>query len=214
MDPQEIYARFGIGTQRVGFGNKVTVLVIDMQNDFFDDDAPTGGVETAAHGPIAKLLEAARRQGIHVVYSQQRHRDDMADGPRWVDKFPGLKSSGLRAGSKGIGIVKELAPKDDDYVVQKRRPSAFFETDLDLYLRSLGVDTVIITGCTMSGCVRATAVDAFSYNYRVIVPRECVADRAPQPTEANLFDINMKYGDVLSLDEVLEELQGLKSKTE
>ncbi|MBI3091928.1 MAG: isochorismatase family protein [Candidatus Tectomicrobia bacterium] len=210
MKPEDIYARFGIGTQRVGFGNTPAILVIDMQRDFFDENASTGGVETAAHGPIAKLLEAARTAGVHVIYTQQGHRDDMADGPRWVDKFPGLKRGGLRTGSTGAQIVHELAPQQGDYVVEKRRPSGFFQTDLDLYLRSLGVDTVIVTGCTTSGCVRATAVDAFSYNYRVIVPRECVADRAPEPTEANLFDINMKYGDVLKLAEVLDYLKALK----
>ena len=210
MNPEEIYARFGIGTQRVGFGNSPVILVIDMQNDFFDDDSSTGGVETAAHGPIAKLLDEARAAGVHVIYTRQQHRQDMGDGPRWVDKFPGLKLSGLRAGTQGAQIVNDLEPQDGDYVVEKRRPSGFFQTDLDLYLRSLGVDTVIITGCTMSGCVRATAVDAFSYNYRVIIPRECVADRAPQPTEANLFDINMKYGDVIGLDEVVEYLQAMK----
>ena len=129
-----------------------------------------------------------------------------------MDKFTGFKTGGLREGTRGAQVVDALAPRPGERVLKKLRPSAFFGTECDLYLRSLGVDTTILTGCTTSGCVRATALDAFSYNYRVIVPQECVTDRSKEPHEANLFDIQMKLGDVVSIAEVLAYLNALPAK--
>jgi len=210
MDAKGYYEAHGIGG-RVGFGRRPALLVIDMQNDFLD---PAGhldmGPEARAVIPqIGRVLVAARKAGVPIVYTAQTHRPDFADGPRWMDKFTGFKTGGLREGTRGVQIVDELAPQLGDRVIKKLRPSAFFGTECDLYLRSLGVDTTILTGCTTSGCVRATALDAFSYNYRVIVPQECVTDRAKEPHEANLFDINAKLGDVVAIDEVLAYLLSL-----
>lgn len=209
MDAGSYYSAHRIGG-RVGFGQRAALLIVDMQNDFLD---PAGhldmGPEARAVIPqIARVLEAARRAGIPVVYTAQTHRPDFADGPRWTEKFMGFREAGLRQGTRGADIVDELAPRAGERVIRKLRPSAFFGTELDLYLRSLGVDTTIVTGCTTSGCVRATALDAFSYNYRVIVPQECVTDRAKEPHEANLFDIDMKLGDVVPVAEVLAYLDG------
>jgi nicotinamidase-related amidase len=207
MDARDYYAAHGIGG-RVGFGRGAAVLVIDMQNDFLDPGGHLDmGPEARAVIPqIARVLAAARRAGVPIVYTAQTHRPDFADGPRWMDKFTGFKTGGLREGTRGSQIVDELAPRPGERVIRKLRPSAFFATELDLYLRSLEVDTTILTGCTTSGCVRATALDAFSYNYRVIVPQECVTDRAKEPHEANLFDIQMKLGDVVGIEEVLAYL--------
>jgi len=210
MDAKGYYEAHGIGG-RVGFGRRPALLVIDMQNDFLD---PAGhldmGPEARAVIPqIGRVLVAARKAGVPIVYTAQTHRPDFADGPRWMDKFTGFKTGGLREGTRGAQIVDELTPQPGDRVLKKLRPSAFFGTECDLYLRSLGVDTTILTGCTTSGCVRATAQDAFSYNYRVIVPQECVTDRAKEPHDANLFDIQMKLGDVVAIDEVLAYLLSL-----
>ncbi len=210
MDAKGYYEAHGIGG-RVGFGQGPAILVIDMQNDFLD---PRGhldlGAEARAVIPqIARVLAASRRAGVPIVYTAQTHRADFADGPRWMDKFTGFRAGGLREGTRGAKIVDELTPQPGDRVIKKLRPSAFFGTDCDLYLRSLGADTTILTGCTTSGCVRATALDAFSYNYRVIVPQECVTDRAKEPHEANLFDIQMKLGDVVPIDDVLAYLSSL-----
>jgi maleamate amidohydrolase len=103
-------------------------------------------------------------------------------------------------------IDPRIAPADGEIVFNKKVASAFFGTPLVSQLASRGVDTVILTGCSTSGCIRATAVDAVSYGFRVIVPEECVADRADAPHRANLFDIDSKYGDVVGVDEVLEHL--------
>ncbi len=210
MDPRSYYAAHGIGG-RVGFGRRPAILVIDMQNDFLDPGGHLDmGPEARAVIPqIATVLEAGRRAVVPIVYTAQTHRPDLADGPRWMDKFTGFKTGGLREGTRGAQIVDELTPQLGERVIKKLRPSAFFATELDLYLRSLGVDTTILTGCTTSGCVRATALDAFSYNYRVIVPQECVTDRAKEPHEANLFDIQMKLGDVVGIEEVLAHLHSI-----
>ncbi len=210
MDAKSYYTAHGIGG-RVGFGQRPAILVVDMQNDFLD---PGGHLDMGpeARGvipQIARVLEAGRRDGAPIVYTAQTHRPDFADGPRWMDKFTGFKTGGLREGTRGAQIVDELASRPGDRVLKKLRPSAFFGTECDLYLRSLGVDTTILTGCTTSGCVRASALDAFSYNYRVIVPQECVTDRAKEPHEANLFDIQMKLGDVVGIEEVLTYLGSL-----
>jgi maleamate amidohydrolase len=105
--------------------------------------------------------------------------------------------------------VAELAPLPGEYIVRKRMASAFFATDLANWLIARQVDTVLVTGCTTSGCVRASALDAMQYNFRTIVVRDCVGDRALGPHEANLFDLAQKYADVLMLDEVLAKLEPL-----
>lgn len=211
MDVRNYYAAHGIGG-RVGFGRRPALLVIDMQNDFLDPGGHLDmGPEARAVIPqIARVLDAARRAAVPIVYTAQTHRPDFADGPRWMDKFTGFRTGGLREGTRGAQIVDELAPQPGERVIRKLRPSAFFATELDLYLRSLEVDTTILTGCTTSGCVRATALDAFSYNYRVIVPQECVTDRVKEPHEANLFDIQMKLGDVVGIEEVLAHLHSIQ----
>ncbi len=106
-------------------------------------------------------------------------------------------------------FCEEVVPKEGEPIIVKQYASAFFGTSLVATLNGLDVDTLIITGCTTSGCIRATAVDAVQYGFRPICPRECIGDRHEGPHEANLFDINAKYGDVISKAEVMEYLNGL-----
>jgi nicotinamidase-related amidase len=105
-------------------------------------------------------------------------------------------------------VDDRIAPQSGDYIVSKKFASSFFGTNLDTYLRSNGVDTVIMTGCTTSGCIRASAIDSLQYGYYTVVVREGVGDRAEGPHEANLFDIDAKYGDVVSIGEALDHLRG------
>lgn len=209
VQTREFYRQQGIGSAPVGFGHNPAVLVIDMQRDFLDPDVflYLGADARRVVPPIAELLAAAREGGLPIFYTRSVYRQDLRDAGCWVYKFTRLDEQGLKEGTPGAEIIPELAPRPGDRIIVKRRPSGFFATDLDLQLRTLGVDTTIVAGCTTSGCVRATAVDAFSHNFRVIVPRECVADRGPEPHEANLFDIDMKYGDVLPLTAVLDALR-------
>jgi maleamate amidohydrolase len=109
-------------------------------------------------------------------------------------------------------IVPELTPEPDDTIIIKQYASAFFGTSLAAMLTSQGIDTLIVTGCSTSGCIRATAVDGMQYGFRVIVPRQCVGDRHADPHEANLFDINSKYGDVVNKAEVIDYLNNLERR--
>ena len=126
------------------------------------------------------------------------------DFGRWIEKGPKLET--LREGSKWVEIDDRLATTDTDHVLNKRQASAFHETEIGSMLTAWEVDTVIVCGCTTSGCVRASVVDACSHGYRTIVPEECVGDRAQEPHDANLFDMNAKYADVRPVDEVERHL--------
>lgn len=187
----------------VGFGDKIAVLVVDMTKEFVEDEYPNGFAETGkpAARSISKLMDTARDNDIRGFYSQSLKGDHPLKGGRWNDTNPTKLQT-----EEMVQIADELSPTDSDVVFDKYKPSIFFGTQLESMLNHEGVDTVIVTGMTTSGCVRATVVDAFSYNYRVIVPEECVADRSQISHETTLFDISMKYADVLPLDEIVEHL--------
>jgi maleamate amidohydrolase len=188
-----------------GMGERPALLIVDMTRAFVDERFPLACGE---HGPrcaeaIVPLLAAARAIGLPVVYSAGLPSRNAAERGLW-------KSSG-RASEPGLPdpheIVPELAPGPQESVVRKRRPSAFFGTELASLLIHARVDSVVLCGMVTSGCVRATAVDAFSHNLRVVVPEECVADRARVSHAVALFDIHMKYGDVLPAAAVRAELE-------
>jgi len=200
-DVRRLYQDRGIGTS-VGFGNRPALLVIDMSIGFNDPSYRVGADQTAAVRHIATLLRSARECQVPIYFFTTAYQRDGRDGGMFTKKIPALLD--LQAGDRAVEIDPRLAPIDDEIVITKKFSSAFFETNLVSLLVGAGIDTVILTGCSTSGCVRAAAVDGVSYGYRVIVPEECVSDRADGPHYANLFDINAKYGDVLSMAEVLE----------
>lgn len=206
-DERARYAKGNMG-KRVGFGARPAVLVVDMTRAFTEDRFPLGC--SAAGAPCARairqLLDAARPLGLPVVYSRYDAFAADAEWGRWLDKGTGAEPSSLMRGPEAHEIADVLKPEPSDIVVTKTKPSAFFGTPLASMLTYLAVDTVIVTGMVTSGCVRATVIDAFSHNYRVIVPLECVADRSETSHQVNLFDIDMKYGDVVPLNEVLTHL--------
>ena len=203
----ERYAEQGWGQRRIGFGARPALLIVDMQRDFVD---PAGSATCAPMAvdrlpEVQMLLEAARKAAIPVFHSVGIVRPDLSDVGLW--KGTAKREGRCQIdGSWGAEIVDALAPESDEHVVRKTRPSVFFGTDLHEQLHALGVDTLLIAGASMSGCVRATVVDAFSHDYRVSVVRECVVDRSEQLVERNLFDIDAKYADAISLDEALEYL--------
>ena len=198
-----IYERQGFGG-RIGFGRSPAILVVDFINAFNDADRFGGGGIQEAIDKTAGLLAAGRRMGLPIVFTSHAYADDGSEDGVFNLKSPGL--SRLRRGTPDVRVVDQLAPRPGERVLEKRYPSGFCNTDLAAWLARRGVDTVVVAGCTTSGCVRATVVDAMSSGFRPIVPRECSGDRARGPHEANLFDIDQKYGDVMALDEVLREL--------
>ncbi len=196
----------GVFEGTVGFGKRPAVLVIDFIKAYTTKGAPLFApeIETAAKATVP-LLDQARALSFPVIYTKVLYNPTYLDGGLFVQKIPALKA--LVQGEPLAEILDVVAPHDDDLVIVKNYASAFFGTSLSATLTTLGIDTLILTGCSTSGCVRATAVDGLQYGYRVVVPQECVADRHPDPHEANLFDINAKYGDVLTLADVTEMMK-------
>lgn len=206
----EIFEKYhGTSRRRVGFGRKAAVIVVDMTNAFVLDDYPTGYSKTGipCARAIKELLEHARAAGLPVIYTKGilfSHPEEDALRGRWIDKTSPLPREVLEVANQ---IYHEIVPVRGDIVIEKAKPSAFFGTQLVSILNYLGIDTLIVTGMVTSGCVRATVVDAFSYNYRVIVPEECVADRSQISHKVNLFDMDMKYADVMKLDDVIANIE-------
>jgi maleamate amidohydrolase len=198
----------GVFDARLGFGKKAAVVVIDFVKAYTTEGeklfAPD--VVTAVEQTV-DLLTAAREKNVPVIYTRVLYNENGLDGGIFVQKVPVLRT--FLASNPMTDIVDELRPVDGDTVLIKQYASCFFGTSLAAMLTAQGVDTVILTGCSTSGCVRATAIDGCQYGFRVIVPRECVGDRHEAPHEANLFDINGKYGDVVSRAETLTYLRGL-----
>ncbi len=200
----EFYRDRGLGGP-VGFGERPAILVIDMAVAFNDPAYKVGSDQTPAVEAIARLLEVARACGVPVYFFTTAYAADGRDAGLFGQKIPALLE--LRLGDRGVEIDPRLGPVEGEPVIVKKYASAFFETNLPSLLVNESVDTVILTGCSTSGCIRAAAIDGVSHGYRVIVPRECVSDRAEGPHYANLFDINAKYGDVVALDETIEYLE-------
>jgi maleamate amidohydrolase len=208
-DSAEIYQRQGMG-QRIGFGEHPAVLVIDMQHDFCDHDAPTTlwPAIGETYEPIRQLCAAARGRRLPVFYTQGLVAADGSSAGLWRYKQRYHAEGRVQIdGSRGAAIIDELAPQPGDHLVRKWRPSAFFRTDFEVFLGVLRVDTLLICGTSISGCVRATVTDAFMRDIRCMVVRECVADRTPAVADANLFDIDQKYADVIGVREALDYLE-------
>jgi nicotinamidase-related amidase len=193
---------------RAGFGSRPALLVIDVNVGFTDPASPLVCDLDGVVEAIARLLDHARRAELPVVYTTVVY-DDSAKraAAAFVDKVPALLT--LEPGSRWIEIDPRIAPQPGEPVLTKVFASAFFGTTLQSMLATAGCDSVIVTGASTSGCVRATAVDALQHGYRVAVPREAVGDRNPSAHEANLYDIDAKYGDVVSVDEMLAHLDEL-----
>ena len=201
----------GVFDSRMGFGRRPAILVVDFVRAYTEATSPLFAPAVVdAVQATAPLLQAARRHGVPVVFTRVVYHASGADGGLFVRKVPALRA--MVEGNPLAGIVPELPPGADDLVLIKQYASAFFGTSLAATLTAGGIDTLVIAGCSTSGCVRATAVDAMQHGFRPIVPRECVGDRHDGPHEANLFDINAKYGDVLPLAEVMRALEGTGAK--
>ncbi|MHA1107654.1 MAG: isochorismatase family protein [Alphaproteobacteria bacterium] len=206
-DDAEIYRRQGIGA-RMGFGERPALLIIDFINAFNDPDQLGGGNIQSAIDHTVELLSVARHMEMPIVYTSHVYAADGSEDGLFNLKMPNMKDI-LTPGSHAVAVVDELAPRAGERIISKHYPSAFFGTDLSGWLAAKGVDTAIVTGCTTSGCVRATVVDAMGYGFRPMVPVECVGDRAKGPHESNLFDMDQKYADVMALADVFSALDEL-----
>lgn len=199
----------GVWGQRLGFGRRPALLAIDFMQAYTTEGAPlfAPGVVSAVE-ESRELLACARRTGIPVIHTHIRyHAGHFADGGLWVKKAPVMKD--MVAGHPLAAFCPPVAPLADEVVLSKQYASAFFGTALAPLLVAQGIDTLLMIGCSTSGCIRASAVDAVQHGFRAMVVRECVGDRHPGPHEANLFDIDSKYGDVVHKREALDYLNRL-----
>jgi nicotinamidase-related amidase len=208
QEAQEVYARARLG-ESVTLGSRPAVLVVDFSGGFTDPESTLGSDMSDAVEATRRVLHAARAKGLPVVFTTIGYEPSLKDGGLWLQKIPSLGD--LQTGGRWVEI-DPLGAREDETIVLKKGASAFFGTNLPAILISQGVDSVVLCGATTSGCIRATAIDLLQYGYPAIVPRECVADRAQAPHEANLFDINAKYADVVSVDDALEYLESVPGK--
>ncbi len=199
----DIYRTQNFGN-RIGFGRKSALLIVDFTVGFNDPKIFGGGnIDTAVKRTVG-LLDAFRRRSLPIAYTRVVYADDGSDAGVFGRKVPSLLI--LTERHPAGQIVPELAPLENELMVRKTQASAFFGTGLAPWLVQRGVDTLVVAGCTTSGCVRASVVDAIAHNFRPMVARDCVGDRALGPHEANLFDMQQKYADVLERDEIVAAL--------
>ena len=192
----------------VGLGRRPGLVVVDVNRGFTDPASPLvcdlDGVVTA----IRRVLDVARAADVPVVFTTVSYDEGgKQTAAAFIDKIPALLT--LEAGTRWVEIDPRIAPRDDEPVLNKLFASAFFGTALSSFLTANGCDSLIVTGASTSGCVRATVVDAIQHGYRPIVPREAVGDRNPDAHAANLYDIETKYGDVVSVDDLIAQMEEL-----
>jgi maleamate amidohydrolase len=190
-------------------GERPALLVVDMTEGFVRDEYPTGWAATGepCAAALAELLEAARPAGVPVIYTVTEPLGHRAQVGAWLRSRPGPSMFPFDSEGRHHEVVGELEPQAEDIVLVKPKPSAFYGTQVNGILNALRADTVIVTGMTTSGCVRATVNDAFMLNYHVVVPMECVADRSQLSHEVELFDMGAKYADVVPVADVIAELR-------
>jgi maleamate amidohydrolase len=202
----DIYQKQGFG-HKSGFGERPCLLIVDFVNGFADPAQFGGGNIADAIANTSVLLAKAREMKLPVAFTRVVYADDGSDAGVFCLKAPNLVT--LTEQAPASQVVAELEPRDGEYVIAKTQPSAFFGTNLAAWLVSRRVDTVLVTGCTTSGCVRASVIDSMSYNFRTIVVSDCVGDRAMGPHEANLFDMEQKYADLMTAAEVAAALDAV-----
>ena len=219
-DEQRAYRAAGFGRPS-GLGVRPALLIIDVQyrtvgttpQPFWESikEFPTscGDVGWKAVGNIAKLLATFRERGWPVLYPHVAPKMS-TDAGRLADKVPSI----MTIPAHGYDFVKEVAPQAGDVLLPKKHPSAFFGTALASHLIDLQADTLIVTGCTTSGCVRGSVVDAFSLNFRVFVPQDAVYDRSQVSHAVNLFDMSEKYADVGTTESIIASLQNVGRKAQ
>ena len=200
MNDLDVYEKQNFGNQS-GIGDTPALLIVDFVNGFADPEQFGGGNIQAAIDKTVELLAFARAEKLPVASTRVVYADDGSDTGVFCIKAPGLKA--LTEDAPASKIVDQLTPIEVEYVVCKTQPSGFFGTDLAEWYQNQGVDTVLITGCTTSGCIRASVIDAMSHNFKTVVVTDCVGDRAIGPHEANLFDMGQKYADLMTAAEVM-----------
>lgn len=201
---EQNYARGGAFGAALGLGSRRALLMVDFAQAYFVPESPLYAAADAVVGRAQALLQWARRRQMLVCHTRVEYRPDGMDGGIFFRKVPALRA--FCAGNPLAEVVPPLRPTPDEPVVTKQYASAFFGTSLASLLRAAGVDCVIVAGMSTSGCVRASAVDAMQNGFICVVVRDACGDRHPAPHESNLFDLQAKYADVLTLQQLQSAL--------
>lgn len=204
---RERYRRGGL-LGRLTPGTSPAVVVVDLQFGFTEPQYGPGCDLDAVVDATNDLLAAARAAGVPIIFTTIAFPvDNDGIGGTWLQKMPAMKE--LREGTRPVEIDSRLGMREGEHLVVKQTASAFAYTELAELLRELGADSVIVTGATTSGCVRATAVDACAADFPTFVVRECVGDREAAPHDASLLDIDAKYGDVIDVQEAIRMVRSV-----
>jgi maleamate amidohydrolase len=194
---------------KIGFGKKPAVVVVDIIGAFTDPNLPLGSDMEQVVEETKKILDVSRQADVPVFFSTLGYEDkELKDAGIWAVKMAGLKT--LQSGTPEVEIDPRLERRLDEPIIVKKYASVFFGTDFMTRLNTLGIDTLILTGCTTSGCIRATAVDGVQNGFRVMVVEEAVTDRFELSHKQSLFDLNAKYADVVSTKEVVDFVSTVK----
>jgi maleamate amidohydrolase len=206
---RETYERATFGGS-LTLGERPAVLVVDFSTGFTDPECPMGADMTEAVEACRHVLEAARAKGVLIVFTVVAYAPHLKDAGIGIQKSPAIGV--LQLGSNWAQVDPRLGVRDDEVVIVKKFPSALFATPITSIFTAERIDTVVLCGAVTSGCIRATAVDLYSYGYPTLLPRECVADRAEGPHVANLFDLSAKYVDVVTSAEAIDYLAGVPGR--
>lgn len=206
MSQSETYKAAGFGAS-VPRGAKPGIVVVDFSYGFTDLQYPTASDASTQMRKTKAICDAARVKGFPVIFTTIAYHPGELDKLPWLKKATGMCA--LIEGSRLVEIDAATGIQPEDTIVTKKGASSFFGSTLNALLTGAGVDTVVVTGATTSGCVRATVVDAVQSGYNVLIPRDCCADRAEAPHEANLYDMDQKYGDVTDSADILDWLKSL-----
>lgn len=205
------YERFGFG-QRIGFGKKICLMIVDLNNVYINKNSTFvyGDLIKCALENTSRLLKKCREKNLPIIYVRSRRDRDSLLGLQ-AKKWKTISNKELHK-DDCYGFDESIKTKTGDIIIEKSKPSAFFNTTLDNELKYLGIDTILLCGTSTSGCIRATVMDAFYRDYHVIVPEECCGDRSKHAHLNNLFDIDMKYGDVVSINKIIEKLEEFENE--
>jgi len=207
-DLSDNYARAGYHA-RQDWGRRPALVLVDFAAAYYVENSPLYAGEGArrARDGAATLLAAARDKGVPVIWTEVRYQPGGLDGGVFFRKTPALQV--FERGNPLGDVVEGLDPRDDELMITKQYPSAFFGTSLAATLTAMGVDTILLTGLSTSGCVRASCVDAMSHGFVTVVVSDAVGDRAPEVHDANLFDMSAKYADLATAEEAIALLETL-----
>ncbi|WDL97697.1 isochorismatase family protein [Alicyclobacillus sp. ALC3] len=191
-------------SEPIGVGKQCAILVVDFINAFTDASYQLGGDLDHPVENVSQLLSKSVAANVPVIFTTTAYQSDYSDAGYWIAKVPSLAE--LVQGTPAVELDSRIPRNNDDILIVKKYASAFYGTSLSSILVSRGVDTVVVTGCTTSGCVRATTVDALQYGFRPVVLTDCVGDRDPVLHENSLFDLGAKYADLMTSHQLLEHI--------